>query len=77
MKDINPLLITGAWSDHPIRFYIDAEGFAIPLHDTSIGNVQVERAVVDFGKLRVRNGGDIADLMKFLKASETISCANR
>nr|NGX53836.1 hypothetical protein [Chlamydiota bacterium] len=68
LKDINPLLITGAWSDHPIRFYIDAEGFAVPIHNFALKDVQIDRAIVDFGKLRVRNGGDIAELMKFLKA---------
>ncbi|NGX55173.1 MAG: hypothetical protein KR126chlam2_00799 [Chlamydiae bacterium] len=68
LKDINPLLITGAWSDHPIRFYIDAEGFAVPIHNFALKDVQVNRAIVDFGRLRVKNGGDIAELMKFLKA---------
>lgn len=70
LKDVNPILIHGAWSEHPIRVYIDAEGFFIPLRPYSFKEVVVQRAVIDFGRLRVKNGGEILTLMKFLKAKE-------
>ena len=30
LRDITPL-ITGAYSDHPIKVYIDPEGFVLPI----------------------------------------------
>ncbi len=70
LKDINPLLITGAWSDHPLKIFVGAEGFFIPLYPMSMHGVQVKSAMVDLGKIRVRNGGPIQSLMEFLKAKD-------
>ncbi len=70
LKDINPLLLTGAYSDHPIKLYIYPQGFSIPLRPYSLQNVEIGHAVVDIGKIRVRNGGNIQTLMEFLKAKE-------
>lgn len=65
--DINPLLIQGARSDHPIRLYIAPEGFSFPI-PWSFPALTIEKAVVDIGKIYVQNGGAVEELMKFLKS---------
>lgn len=70
LKDISPLLLTGAYSEHPIKVYIDPQGFMIPLHPYHFQGIQIGRAVVSLGKIRVRNGGQIQSLTNFLKAKE-------
>lgn len=70
LKDINPIIITGAWSDHPLKLYIDKEGFYFPIRNYSFRAISMEHAIIDLGKLRVKNGGDIMSLMTFLKAKE-------
>lgn len=70
LRDINPLFITGAWSDHPVKLYIDAQGFMVPLHPFNLAEVRVETMVIDLNRIAVRNGGDIQALMNFLKAKE-------
>lgn len=69
LSELNPLLITGAYSEHPVRFFIDQEGFVLPLHPFSLENLSVERAILDLGKIYVKNGGQIQSIMKFLKAT--------
>lgn len=70
LKDINPLLITGAYSDHPIKVYIDPQGFMLPIKPYALERVEIGKAIVDFGKIRVRNGGQIQRLIQFLNAKE-------
>ncbi len=67
ITDINPMLVRGAHSDHPIRVFIDPEGFSFPL-PWSFKGLRIEKAVVDIGKIYVHNGGAVEELMKFLKA---------
>jgi|GEM_PF-1778117 len=67
ITDINPMLVRGARSDHPIRVFIDPEGFSFPL-PWSFKGLRIEKAVVDIGKIYVHNGGAVEELMKFLKA---------
>lgn len=68
--DINPLFITGAFSDHPLKLYIDPKGFMIALNPFKFEGIQIERAILDIGKIRVQNGGQLQSLMEFLKATE-------
>ncbi|MBI3900615.1 MAG: hypothetical protein HY324_00530, partial [Chlamydiia bacterium] len=70
LKDINPLFITGAYSEHPIRVFIDPDGFVLPLNPYSIERVSIGKAIIDIGKLRLRNGGQVQSLMEFLNAKE-------
>lgn len=70
LKDAIPILITGAWSDHPIRIFLDAEGFILPFQPFSLQRTQISHGVIDLGKLRVRNRGNIQTLVEFLKAKE-------
>ncbi|MCC5831749.1 MAG: hypothetical protein JJU12_01740 [Chlamydiales bacterium] len=70
IADINPLLITGVYSDHPIKIFIDPQGFVLPIRPYYLQGVQIGRAVIDIGKICVRNGGQIQKLMSFLKATD-------
>ena len=57
LADINPLIITGARSDHPIKLIIDPEGFEIKVRPFSLSGINIEKASIDIGKIQVRNGG--------------------
>lgn len=70
LKDINPLLITGAFSDHPLKVYIDPQDFILPIHPFSFRDMRIGKAIFDLGKIHVHNGGQIQSLMEFLKAKE-------
>ncbi len=70
LVDVNPLLITGAISDHPLKLYIDPEGFSIAINPFTFKGIAVSKAIIDIGKIRMRNGGEIQKLMDFLKAEE-------
>lgn len=70
LKDINPLLLTGAFSDHPLKVYIDPMDFVIPIHPFSFSGMNIGKAIIDLGKIHVHNGGQIQSLMEFLKAKE-------
>lgn len=70
IRDINPLLIAGAYSDHPIKVHLSPEGFMIPIAPYSLQGVQIAKGVIDIGRIRIRNGGQIQLLMDFLKAKE-------
>ncbi|MBS0623362.1 MAG: hypothetical protein JSS62_01935 [Verrucomicrobia bacterium] len=70
LVDVNPLLITGASSDHPLKLYIDPQNFSIAIHPFFFKGVHIERAILDIGKIRVRNGGQIQSLLHFLKVTD-------
>jgi hypothetical protein len=70
LKDISPILIVGAYSDHPLKIYIDPQGFMLPIRPYCLENMQIGNAVFDIGKIRVRNGGQIQSLMQFLNAKD-------
>jgi hypothetical protein len=70
LKEINPLIIAGAYSDHPIKVYIDPNGFVLPIRPYSLEKIQIANAVVDIGKIMVKNGGQIQSLLQFLNAKE-------
>ncbi len=68
--DVNPLLITGAFSPTPITFEIDPNGFFFPLHPFTFKGIRIPKATLDIGKIQIRNGGQIQSLMEFLKADD-------
>lgn len=70
LKDIAPLFITGIFSDHPLKVYIDPQGFVLPIRPYSLERVQIDKAIFDIGKIRVRNGGQVLSLLQFLNAKE-------
>ncbi len=70
LRDINPLFITGAHSDHPVRLNVQPGGFFIPLKPYSLEGIKMAQATIDFGKITVRNGGQVQQLMNFLKAEK-------
>ncbi|MCH9703544.1 MAG: hypothetical protein K0U13_02010 [Chlamydiae bacterium] len=67
ITDINPMIVQGARSKHPIRIFIDPDGFSFPI-PWSFKELTIEKAVIDVGKIFVKNGGAVEELMKFLKA---------
>lgn len=68
LKDVTPILISGAWSDHPIKLKIASEGFYAHLRPFSLAGLYIENGMIDLGRITVRNGGQILSLAKFLKA---------
>ena len=70
LKDINPLFISGAYSDHPLKLYIDPQGFVLPIRPFSLQNVRIGKAILDIGRIRVLNGGQVEYLVNFLQAKE-------
>lgn len=70
LKDVNPLLIAGASSEHPLKLHIDAQGFMLPLSPYSLQGIRIGSAVLDIGRIRVRSAGQVHALMEFLKAKE-------
>jgi hypothetical protein len=70
LKDINPLFLSGARSDHPLTLTIDPQGFQFQLHPYSLQGLWIDRATLDIGKIQVRNGGQVQYLVEFLKAKE-------
>lgn len=69
LTDINPLFIVGAYSEHPIKVYVEPQDFMIPLRPYTLQGVRIGKAIIDLGKINVRNGGQIQLLMNFLKAT--------
>lgn len=70
LKEINPLIITGAYSNHPLKISIDSEGFVFPIRPFSLEKCAIGKAVVDIGRIQVRNGGQIQSLMEFLQTGQ-------
>ena len=70
LKDINPLFISGAFSEHPLKLYIDPNGFMLPIRPFSLQGVKAPKATLDIGRIRVRNGGQVEYLVNFLQAKE-------
>ena len=66
--EINPLLITAARSDHPLKLTIEPEGFMIPINPYTFTGVKIGKATLDIGQIWVKNGGELQSLMDFLKA---------
>ncbi|MFN0065736.1 MAG: hypothetical protein ACKVOH_05825, partial [Chlamydiales bacterium] len=72
LVDINPLLITGARSGHPLKLYVAPEGFSFPIFPYSFAKLNIERAIIDIGRIEVQNGGAVQELMDFLKSKKKI-----
>nr|NGX61487.1 hypothetical protein [Chlamydiota bacterium] len=70
LKDISPLFLTGARSEHPIILQISPQGFFCPFAPFSFSQLKIGQAVIDLGKIYVKNGGQVQSLMQFLKATE-------
>lgn len=68
LKEINPLLAEGAYSNHPVKVFIDPEGFKVPIRPFNFQGVQADKVVFDLGKIFIYNGKKIQGLLNFLKA---------
>lgn len=70
LKDIAPILITGAWSEHPLKLHVDADQFSLHFRPFTFKGIHIGRAMLDLGRLKVRNGGEIQSIMQFIRAKE-------
>jgi len=68
LKDVNPLLITAVGGEEPIRLNVDPQGFAWPLLNFEKTQVSIEKAQIDFGKIKCTNGGPVGAILSLLKA---------
>jgi len=66
--DINPLLITGVAADHPISCTIEPQGFSFPIFPFLFSEFSIGQATIDIGKIVVRNGGQLQELVAFVQA---------
>jgi hypothetical protein len=71
LMDINPLLFGNVQTEHPVKFYIAPKGFFCPIWITSLKDINIERAILDIGRIRIQKGRGIQELMKFLKSRES------
>lgn len=70
IKDINPILISGLYSDHPLRLHIDPTNFSLSLFPFNFREILIEKAYIDIGQIEVVYGGEIQKTMEFLKAKD-------
>lgn len=70
LRDITPLLVSGAYSENPLKLTIGPEGFMVPIRPYSLEGVKIGAATLDIGKISIRNGGQIQKLMSFLKVGD-------
>lgn len=71
LKDLNPFFPTEAFSNHPIRLFIEKEDFYVPLHPYRFEGITIGKGVLDLGKIEVRKGGPVQTLLEFLKMDQT------
>ncbi|MEZ5314656.1 MAG: hypothetical protein R3E91_00350 [Chlamydiales bacterium] len=73
IKDIHPLLITGISSNQSINIFIDAKNFIFPIRPYAFDKIEIERGVINIGKIEINNGEKIQQLMRFLKVTDITS----
>jgi hypothetical protein len=66
LKDINPLLMTAAKSQRPIKLFIDSEDFFIPLRPFSMKEMKIKKIKIDPGIITAKNGGMLSLLVNLL-----------
>lgn len=69
LVDIFPL-VKGASSDHPLKLFIDPEGFSVDINPYILKGINIQKAIIDIGNIQILNGPHIQALMDFLKATE-------
>ncbi len=67
LKDVNPLLVTAASTEKPIRLHIDSEGFSVPIKPFAKEKVHIKHIKVEPGVLTCKNGGMLSLLVNLLK----------
>lgn len=73
LKDVNPLLVTAARTESPIKLHIDSKDFHIPLKPFSLSTVSIKNIKVEPGILTCKNGGMLSLLVSLLKVNASSS----
>lgn len=73
LKGVNPLLVTAARSESPIKLTIDSKDFSVPLKPFSLQTVNIKNIKVEPGVLTCKNGGMLSLLVSLLKVNVSSS----
>lgn len=73
LKDINPLLVTAARSETPIKLHIDSKDFSIPVKPFSLETMKIRHIKLEPGILTCKNGGMLSLLTGIFKLSPATS----
>jgi len=73
LKDVNPLLVTAARSQSPIKLWIDSKDFFIPLKPFSKKEMMIRNIKIEPGVLTCKNGGMLSLLVTLLKVNTSSS----
>lgn len=73
LKDVNPLLVTAARSNAPIKLWIDSHDFFIPLKPFSLKEMRIRNIKIEPGVLTCKNGGMLSLLVTLLKVDASSS----
>lgn len=73
LKDVNPLLVTAARTQEPIKLWIDSKDFAIPLKPFSKKEMLIRNIKIEPGVLTCKNGGMLSLLVSLLKVKPNTS----
>ena len=71
LKKFNPLLVQAISSKDPIKIFIDSNSFSIPVQPFDLAKAKIGRISVDFGKMLLKNRGDVALIMELLKSNQS------
>jgi len=69
LKDINPLLVTAAGTESPIKLTIDSDGFNIPIKPFSLETAHIKNITLEPGLLHCKNAGMLGLLVNLLKVN--------
>ncbi len=67
LKDVNPLLVTAASTEKPIKLTIDSDGFYIPIKHFAKDTINIKNIKLEPGVLTCKNGGMLSLLVSLLK----------
>lgn len=67
---ISPTLLTNISSENPFSLTISPQGFSCPIHPLSLDKIQIEKALVNLGKMRGTPGESLYLPLQLLKNQE-------
>lgn len=67
LKNANPIFITAVGSENPVTFEAQKEGFFFPVAPYLPKDIQLQKATLNLGKLKMKNGGVLGGIIFFLK----------
>jgi hypothetical protein len=62
-----PLFGSAIGAENPIKIFIDPKDFALPLIPFNLDKINISQGMIDLGKVRFRNEGDINHILSLLK----------